>query len=52
MPFGVKNGPPSYQRAVTKAFHEYIDVFMKILLDDLTSIVTSPLNWKNLESVF
>jgi hypothetical protein len=34
MPFGVKNGPPTYQRAITKAFHEYIDVFMKIFLDD------------------
>jgi hypothetical protein len=34
MPFGVKYGPPTYQRAVTKAFHEYIDVFMEIFLDD------------------
>ncbi len=34
MPFGVKNGPPTYQRAVTKAFYEYIDVFMKIFLND------------------
>jgi hypothetical protein len=33
MPFGVKNGPPTYQRPITKAFHEYIDVFMKIFLD-------------------
>jgi hypothetical protein len=32
MPFGFKNGPPTYQRVVTKAFHEYIDVFMKIFL--------------------
>jgi hypothetical protein len=22
MPFGVKDGPPTYQRVVTKAFHE------------------------------
>jgi hypothetical protein len=36
MPFGVKNGPPIYQRAVTKAFREYIDVFMKIFQDDFT----------------
>jgi hypothetical protein len=36
MPFGVKNGPPTYQRVVTKAFHKYIDVFMKIFLDDFT----------------
>jgi len=34
MPFGVKNGWPTYQRVVTKAFHEYIDVFMKIFLND------------------
>jgi hypothetical protein len=34
MPFRVKNGPPTYQRAITKAFHEYIDVFMKIFLND------------------
>jgi hypothetical protein len=37
MPFGVKNEPPTYQRVVTKAFREYIDVFMKIFLDDFTS---------------
>jgi hypothetical protein len=34
MPFGVKNGLPTYQRVVTKTFHEYIDVFMKIFLND------------------
>jgi hypothetical protein len=34
MPFGVKNRPPTYQRAITNAFHQYIDVFMKIFLDD------------------
>jgi hypothetical protein len=34
--FGVKNGPPTYQREITKAFHEYIDVFMNIFLDDFT----------------
>jgi hypothetical protein len=34
MPFKVKNGPPTYQKVVTKAFREYIDVFMKIFLDD------------------
>jgi hypothetical protein len=36
MPFGVKNGPPTYQGAITKAFNEYIDVFMKIFKDDFT----------------
>ncbi len=34
MPFGVKNGPPTYQRVVTKAFCEYIDVLMKIFFND------------------
>jgi hypothetical protein len=34
MPFGVKNGPPTYQKTVTKAFRQYIDVFMKKFLDD------------------
>ncbi len=34
MPFGVKNGPPTYQKVIMKDFHEYIDAFMKIFLDD------------------
>jgi hypothetical protein len=34
MLFGVKNGPPTYQKAMTKAFKEYLDSFMKIYLDD------------------
>jgi hypothetical protein len=34
---------PTYQRAITKAFHEYIDVLMKIFLDDLWVLVTCPL---------
>jgi hypothetical protein len=33
MHFRVKNEPP-YQKVVTKAFCKYIDVFMKIFLDD------------------
>jgi hypothetical protein len=36
MSFGVKNGPPTYHRVVTKAFKKYLDNFMKILLDDFT----------------
>jgi len=36
MPFGVKNGPPIYQWAKTKAFHKYFDVFMKIFLNHFT----------------
>jgi hypothetical protein len=34
MPFGVKNEPPTYQKAMTKTFEEYLDNFMKIFLDD------------------
>jgi hypothetical protein len=34
MLFGIKNGPPTYQRAMTKTFIEYLDNFMKIFLDD------------------
>jgi hypothetical protein len=34
MPFGVKNGPPTLQRAISKTFREYLDWFMKIFLDD------------------
>jgi len=34
MPFGVKNGPPTFQRVVNRAFKEYLDQFMKIFLDD------------------
>ncbi len=34
MPFGIKNGPPTYHKAITKMFCEYINVFMKIFLDD------------------
>jgi hypothetical protein len=32
--FGVKNGPPTYQKAITKTFREYLNNFMKIFLDD------------------
>jgi hypothetical protein len=34
MPFGIKNGPPTYYRVVTKTFKKYLDNFMKIFLDD------------------
>jgi hypothetical protein len=34
MPFGVKNGPPTYQKVVSKAFKDYLDKFMKKILDD------------------
>jgi hypothetical protein len=35
MPFGVKNGPRTFQIVVSKAFREYLDQFMKIFLDDI-----------------
>jgi hypothetical protein len=38
MPFGVKNGRPIYQKAITKALYEYINVFMKIFLNDFTVV--------------
>jgi hypothetical protein len=34
MPFGVKNGPPTFQKEVSITFREYLDQFMKIFLDD------------------
>jgi len=34
MLFGVKNVPPTYERAMTKVFKKYLDNFMKIFLDD------------------
>jgi hypothetical protein len=34
MPFGVKNGPPTYQRVVIRAFTNYLKKFMRIFLDD------------------
>ncbi len=36
MPFGVKNGPPSFQITVSKAFKENLDQSMKMFLDDFT----------------
>jgi hypothetical protein len=36
MPFGVKNGPPTFQKVVNRTFKKYLYQFMKILLDALT----------------
>ncbi len=36
MSFGVKNGPPTYQKIVAKVLKKYLDNFMKIFLDDFT----------------
>jgi hypothetical protein len=42
MPFGVKNGSPTFQGIVRRAFREYLDQFMNIILDDF--IVCNDLN--------
>jgi hypothetical protein len=34
MPFGVKNGPPTFQKVVRRAFKKYLDHFMRIFLDN------------------
>jgi hypothetical protein len=34
MPFGLKNAPPTHQRAMSKAFKEHLDDSMKFFLDD------------------
>ncbi len=52
MPFGVKNGLPTYHSALTKAFHEYIDVFMKIFLDDFTIFSAMSTHLEKLKKCF
>jgi hypothetical protein len=34
MSFGMNNKPPTYRYVVSKSFHEYINLFMKIFLDN------------------
>jgi hypothetical protein len=34
MPFGLKNALTTYQRAVNKAFREYLNKFMNLFLND------------------
>ncbi len=52
MPFAVKNEHPTYQRVVTKAFHEYIDVFMEIFLDDFTFFNDMLIHLEKFKNVF
>jgi hypothetical protein len=52
MSFGVKNGPPTYQKVVTKAFREYLDIFMKIFLDDFIVYSDMESHLHNLDYVF
>jgi hypothetical protein len=35
MSFGVKSGPLTYEKIVTKAHTKYLDQFTKIFMDDL-----------------
>ena len=35
MPFGLKNVGATYQRAINTIFHEYIDKFMEVYIDDV-----------------
>jgi hypothetical protein len=50
--FAVQNEPPTYQKAITKAFHEYIDVFMKIFLDDFIIFSDLSTHFLKLKKVF
>jgi hypothetical protein len=34
MPFGIKNGQSTFQRAISRAFKKYLDQFMKVFFDD------------------
>jgi hypothetical protein len=52
MPFGVKNGPPTYQTPFTKTFCEYIDVFMKIFPDDFTIFSDLSIQLENSKNIF
>ncbi len=35
MPFGVKNGPPTFKRTISKTFRKYLNQFMKIFINDV-----------------
>jgi hypothetical protein len=52
MPFGMKNGPPTYQRVVSKAFKDYLDKFMKIILDDFTMYSDMDIHFVKLKLCF
>jgi hypothetical protein len=36
MSFGVKNGPLTYEHAISKTFCKQIDLFIKVFLNDFT----------------
>ena len=35
MPFGLKNAGATYQRAMNSIFHDFIEIFMQIYIDDI-----------------
>jgi len=35
MPFGLKNAGATYQRAMNAIFHDFIERFMQVYIDDL-----------------
>jgi hypothetical protein len=47
-----KTEPPTYQKVVTKALREYIDVFMKIFLDDFTNFNDMSTHLEKLKKCF
>ena len=44
MPFGLKNAGETYQRAMNSIFHDFIETFMQIYIDD---IVVKSVSGKN-----
>jgi hypothetical protein len=52
MPFGVKNGSPTYQRVITIAFGQYINMFMIIFLNDFTIFSDLPTHVKKRRKCF
>ncbi len=52
MPFGVENGLATYQRVITKAFWQYINMFMMIFLNDFTIFSDLPTLVKKLRKCF
>lgn len=41
MPFGLKNVGATYQRAMNSIFHDYIETFMQVYIDDIVIKSTS-----------
>jgi hypothetical protein len=52
MLFTVKNGPPTYEKAITKTFRKYLDNFMKIFLDDFIMYSDMESHLTSLDYVF